>query len=234
VCARGWRRSGELILPTPGTAVHRPHDLLWLADEALLVSAEPLPAWATPAWLAAAPVVVRRAMPVEAGQVPVGLRGMARHERCAAQVPSRHVLRAMAPEAVLDAWLQRRPEEGPKLPCLQTLAALAPALSALPLAWGVTGSVGFTLASGIDVLREDSDLDLLVRAPSSADAALLREIVGMVRDHPARVDLQVETPAGAFALLEWSRTGGRVLLKTALGPVLSDDAWGLPQRKAVA
>ena len=97
-------------------------------------------------------------------------------------------------------------------------------MSALPLAWGVTGSVGFTLASGIDVLRDDSDLDLLVRAPSPADAAPLREIAAMLRARAARVDVQVETPAGAFALLEWSRTGGRVLLKTALGPVLSDDA----------
>jgi phosphoribosyl-dephospho-CoA transferase len=213
--------------------VHRPHDLLWLADAAWLVSADPLPAWATPAWLAAAPVVVRRVM-VDAGQVPVGLRGKTRHERFATRVPASQVLRAVSPEAVLDAWLQRGSEDRRRLPCLQTLAALAPALSALSLACGVTGSVGFTLASGIDVLREDSDLDLLVRAPSSADAALLREIVRMLRDHPARVDLQVETPAGAFALLEWSRTGGPVLLKTALGPVLSDDAWCLPQRKAPA
>ncbi len=213
--------------------MHRPHDLLWLADVASLVSADPLPAWATPAWLAAAPVVVRRAM-VDAGQLPVGLRGMTRHERCAAHLPASQVLRAMAPEAVLDAWLQRGSENRRSLPCLQTLAALAPALSALPLAWGVTGSVGFTLASGIDVLREDSDLDLLVRAPSSADAAVLREIAGMLRGHPARVDLQVETPAGAFALLEWLRTGGPVLLKTSLGPALSDDAWCLPERKAPA
>jgi phosphoribosyl-dephospho-CoA transferase len=214
--------------------VHRPHDLLWLADVASLVSADPLPAWATPAWLAAAPVVVRRAMPVEPGHVPVGLRGMTRHERCAAQTPASQVLRAMAPEAVLDTWLQRGSENRRSLPCLQALAALAPVLRALPLAWGVTGSVAFTLASGIDVLREDSDLDLLVRAPSSADAAPLREIAAMLRARAARVDLQVETPAGAFALLEWSRTGGRVLLKTALGPVLSEDAWCLPERKAEA
>lgn len=213
--------------------MHRPHDLLWLADVTSLASADPLPAWATPAWLAAAPVVVRRAK-VDAGEVPVGLRGMTRTERCAAQVPANRIVRAMAPEAVLEAWLQHESEDRRKLPCLQTLSALAPAVSALPLAWGVTGGVGFTLASGIDVLREDSDLDLLVRAPSSAQAALLREIARMLRDHPARVDAQVETPAGAFALLEWSRTGGPVLLKTALGPVLSDDAWCLPQRTSPA
>ena len=204
--------------------MHRPHDLLWLADAAALVSTGSLPAWATPAWLAVAPVVVRRAT-VDAGQVPVGLRGTTRAERCAAQVPATQVVRAMTPEAVLDAWSSRASDDRRKLPCLQTLAALAPALRAHPLAWGVTGSVGFTLASGIDVLREDSDLDLLVRAPSSADSPLLREIAGMLSGHPARVDVQVETPAGAFALPEWTRTGGSVLLKTARGPVLSDDAW---------
>src|SRR5882672_1457540 len=151
--------------------MYRPHDLLWLADQASLLTSEAPPAWATPAWLAIAPVVVRRATPATAGHVPVGLRGMARHERCAAQVPASQVLRSQAPEAVLDAWLQRGAPCQRRLPCLQTLLALVPELNSLPLAWGVSGSVGFTLASGIDVLREASDLDLLVRAPSAADAA---------------------------------------------------------------
>ncbi|MGZ3338536.1 MAG: malonate decarboxylase holo-ACP synthase [Reyranella sp.] len=223
-----------MITPVaPGADGHRPHDLLWLADPAALVGADPLPAWATPAWLAAAPVVVRRAT-IDAGRVPVGLRGTTRHQRCAAHVAASAVFRSMAPEAVLDAWLQRGAKNPRGLPCLDTLAALVPVLHGLPFAWGVTGSVGFTLASGIDVLRDDSDLDLLVRAPSPTDTSLLREIAATLHGRPARVDLQVETPAGAFALLEWSRTGGAVLLKTTLGPVLSDDPWRLSQREAPA
>jgi phosphoribosyl-dephospho-CoA transferase len=75
------------------------------------------------------------------------------------------------------------------------------------------------------VLRSDSDLDLLVRAPSIADADALRSVAALLRDLEARVDVQVETSFGAFALQEWLRTGGPVLLKTNCGPVLVDDAW---------
>ena len=215
-------------------AVYRPHDLLWLADAAALTIDGPRPSWATPPWLAVAPVVMRRATVADLRQLPVGLRGATRSERCAAQVAAVQVLRAQAPEDVLAGWLRRTSPGERRLPCLQALAALARALNALPLAWGVTGSVGFTLASGFDVLRHDSDLDLLVRAPSPVDAELLRRIAPMLGGHAARVDVQVETPGGAFALEEWLRTGGPVLLKTAFGPVLCDDAWRPPERMIVA
>ena len=46
--------------------------------------------------------------------------------------------------------------------------------------------------------------------------------------------MQVETRVGAFALREWLRTGGPVLLKTASGPLLCDDPWRSPQRMIVA
>jgi len=213
----------------PGTA-YRPHDLLWLADADALTVDGPYPAWATPPWLAVAPVVVRRATLTDASRIPVGLRGATRSERCAAEVPARQVLRSRTPEDVAAAWLRRGAQGAFTTPCLQTLQTLAPRLDALPLAWGVTGSIGFTLASGFDVLRYDSDLDLLVRAPSPADAAVLHRFAKLLGGHAARIDVQVETPRGAFALQEWLRTGGPVLLKTALGPALRDDPWRPPQR----
>ena len=215
-------------------ALYRPHDLLWLADATALTISGPRPVWATPAWLAVAPVVVRRAILADPCQLPVGLRGATRNERCAAQAATAQVVRAQTPEDVLSGWLRRAWHGEHRLPCLQTLAALAPALDALPLAWGVTGSVGFTLASGFDVLRDDSDLDLLVRAPLAADAAALHRIAELLGGGAARVDVQVEAPGGAFALQEWLRTGGPVLLKTAFGPVLCNDAWHPPERMIVA
>jgi phosphoribosyl-dephospho-CoA transferase len=207
---------------------------LWLADAGSLVFSDAPPAWATSAWLEGAPVVVRRASPPDVSLVPVGLRGIARHERCAAQAPATQVLRSWTPEAALRSWQLDGPSRRRDRACLQTLDALTSAWDALPLAWGVTGSVGFTLASGIDVLREDSDLDLLVRAPSAADATVLRDLASTLQAHSARIDVQVETPLGAFALLEWLRTGGPVLLKTDRGPVFSDDAWHLAERQNVA
>jgi phosphoribosyl-dephospho-CoA transferase len=204
---------------------HRPHDLLWLADPAALVVQESLPRWATPAWLAVSPVVVRRSTVAAPIQVPVGLRGATRGERCAAHVSADQVMRSLTPEAIARHASTSAVVRTSALPCLRTLAQIAGALDALPLAWGVTGSVGFTLASGFNVLRFDSDLDLVVRAPSMADANVLCAVAALLPDLEARVDVQVETPLGAFALEEWLRTGGSVLLKTNCGPVLVNDAW---------
>lgn len=212
----------------------RPHDLLWLADASALTFEEARPAWATAPWLAVAPVVVRRAMLSDPQLLPVGLRGAMRNERCAAQVPVSQVLRVKTPEDVAVSWWCRERPETQALPCLQALTSLAPALNALPLEWGITGSVGFTLASGFDVLREDSDLDLLVRTTSPDDAAVLRQVAELIEGRAAHVDVQVQTTAGAFALREWVRTGGPVLLKTATGPILCDDPWLATQRMIVA
>ncbi|CAM3435649.1 malonate decarboxylase holo-ACP synthase [Polaromonas hydrogenivorans] len=217
-----------MVSAPAGVAGHRPHDLLWPERASSLIISGPPPPWATPAWLAVAPVVVRRATLADPAQVPVGLRGSTRSERCAARLPARHVVRVLKPEEIArSAAGSARVRESP-LACLQALARLGPALDALPLAWGVTGSVGFSLASGFDVLRAGSDLDLILRAPLAAGADALRAVARLLRDLDARVDAQVETPFGAFALQEWVRTGGPVLLKTSRGPVLTDDAWSSP------
>ena len=205
-----------------------PHDLLWLEDATSLIFSGSPPPWATPEWLVVAPVVVRRATLADTAQVPVGLRGATRSARCAAQVASAQVMRVATPEMVARRATSSDQVRESALPCLQTLARLAPGLDALPLAWGVTGSAGFSLASGFDVLRPDSDLDLIVRAPLAGDADVLRALAGLLRESETRVDVQVETPFGAFALQEWIRTGGAVLLKTNRGPLLTDDPWSRP------
>ena len=222
-------RNGDLVnSPATVDPDYRPHDLLWLDDASALIFSSVPPSWITPEWLAVAPVVVRRATLVDATQVPVGLRGAMRSERCAARLAACHVVRVLKPEEIArSAAGSTRVRESP-LACLRTLARLGPALDGLPLAWGVTGGVGFSLASGLDVLRPDSDLDLILRAPLATDADALHAVAQLLRDLEARVDAQVETPFGAFALQEWARTGGPVLLKTNRGPVLTHDAWSPP------
>ena len=206
----------------------RPHDLLWPVAASALIFSEPPPSWATPAWLAVVPVVVRRATLADPAQVPVGLRGTTRSERCAARLASGHVMRVLTPEQIAhSAAVNARVRESP-LACLQALARLGPKLDVLPLAWGVTGGVGFFLASGCDVLRPGSDLDLILRVPLATDAETLPAVARLIDGLEARVDAQVETPFGAFALHEWTRTGGAVLLKTNRGPVLTDNPWARP------
>jgi phosphoribosyl-dephospho-CoA transferase len=209
----------------------RPHDLLWLGASAELSPVDALPAWATAAWLSVAPVVVRRAVP-SGDRVPVGLRGTARHQRCAAHVAADRIARKVSPHDIAHSVSGNPLVRDARLACLRTLGRLACMLNETSLTWGVTGSVGFTLASGLDVLRDDSDLDLLVHAPDRHVAEALRALGGSTRDAESRVDVQVETPCGAFALNEWLRTGGPVLLKTTRGPLLVDDPWNTDRPEA--
>lgn len=199
----------------------RPHDLLWLTATANVEVDGPWPAWLSSDWLQCAPLVVRRESTGD-GRVPVGLRGTTRSERCKGYLGRSGVARHVTPEMLAaGAGLQHLGG----IAALDAFAALAPAMNAIGLAWGPTGGVGFFLACGIPVLRPDSDLDLLVRAPQPLSAEQ-GAALGALQAHTAcRIDIQVDTGRGAFALAEWRRTGGRVMLKTGTGPVLSDNPW---------
>ncbi|MCY1545669.1 Phosphoribosyl-dephospho-CoA transferase [compost metagenome] len=98
--------------------------------------------------------------------------------------------------------------------------------------WGPTGGVGFQLATGIPVLHEASDLDLLLRTPISFSRQQARELLAALADAPCRVDLQLETPNGAVALREWAGESRRVLLKCAEGARLVDNPWQPMERAA--
>lgn len=225
-----WK--GGMQAAVPPAAAARPHDLLWLRPGARVQGADgdDVPDWTREPWIALAPVVVRRE--ARTGAIAVGLRGKLRRERCKGWLAPADVARTVTPEMLAaQAGWHRHP--GAVLPALTALAAVAPSLNALGLPWGPTGGAGFTLASGIGVLRPDSDLDLLVRAIEPLDqagtAALLAVACAGLQLAGCRIDIQVDTGYGGFALAEWARLQaegrGRVLLKTAAGPVLTGDPW---------
>lgn len=203
----------------------QPHDLIWLRDAPAFAASQPLPAWVDATWLAVAPVVVRRDLPRD-GCIPVGLRGRRREERHATWIDASQCERVMSPFAIARAarWLDHPRRLA--LPALRTLARIAPLLDARGLQWGVTGAAGFTLASGLDVLHPGSDVDLLIHAAAPLAQADEQWLAALIDDcRAARLDIQIATPHGGFALLERLRTGGRVLLKTATGPVRCADPW---------
>jgi phosphoribosyl-dephospho-CoA transferase len=225
------------------TSTARAHDLLFFHTAGLRSAP---PAWATPAWLAVAPAVVRRDR--DANWIPVGLRGATRSERHQAWLSPEALIRRVTPEALADAvvngaldeqladglanGLAERSGTGiARLPALQALMQLAPMLLDIGLAWGPTGGVGFALASALPVLRESSDLDLLVRSPLPLTGEQHRSLLRLCAATKCRVDLQVETGQGGFAFAEWARECSHgnvspcILLKTAAGPLLTDDPW---------
>ncbi|MGM3277536.1 malonate decarboxylase holo-ACP synthase [Ralstonia sp. 24A2] len=201
----------------------RAHDLLWVSAMPTTADGAPLPDWAIAACQQGAPVVVRRAPRGADGSIPVGLRGCVRSERCAGTVAASAITRVVTPE-MLATTATAIAHDAP-FAALRTLRALAPALDALGWAWGPTGGVGFALASGLPVLHTDSDLDLVVRMPHAPSAAQREHLVRQLSDTECRVDLQIDTGHGGFALRDWLTSPHKTLLKTDLGPVLVADPW---------
>ena len=201
----------------------RPHDLLWGMTPAQL--AVDAPDWAHEVLIAGQPVVVRRAR-VANGQIAVGLRGASRDQRYASMMPARAVLRRVPPEQLVE----RLPPSD--LPALRTLGQLKPNLDTLGLCWGVTGSVGFQLATGLPTAHADSDLDLLLRTPIELPRHEARTLLGLLGEGTCRVDLQLETPSGAIALREWAGSARRVLLKCLTGARLVENPWDQAEKLA--
>ncbi|TKI05027.1 malonate decarboxylase holo-ACP synthase [Martelella alba] len=205
-----------------------PHDLLWLGDARDLSFPAPPPDWVTRAWSPVWPVVVRRDRG-PAGFIPVGIRGAQRRERVAAWVAVEHVRRVVTPEMLVRQWINTPAGQNDELPVLRALRHVA--RQKWPWAWGVTGSCGYMLATGIRVCRADSDLDLLIRCPRPLPAADAASLAVMLPALPCRADIQLETPLGGCALVEWLR-GGKVMVKTATGPLLTDNPWPWAEQSA--
>lgn len=196
----------------------RPHDLLWLSESAALegVSEE----WVTSQWRLSLPVVVRRDVNQE-GRIPVGVRGMRRDQRAAGWVNGAKIKRVVTPESLASHDLLVK---SPFVSMPPVQGAIQLAMREWPWVWGITGSVGYALATEVPVLHAASDLDLIIRCPQPVECEALLEWQQVVGQLLCRADTQIETPHGAFALNEWLRDG-RVLLKTSSGPQLVTDPW---------
>ncbi|AOV98548.1 phosphoribosyl-dephospho-CoA transferase [Edwardsiella hoshinae] len=197
----------------------RPHDLVWLNRRDALegVTAE----WLDQHWTLDLPLVVRRDVDAQ-GRIPVGVRGVSREQRAAGWVKPAAITRVCTPLSLADVPRLLRSNFITQ-PTLQM--ALCLARQVWPWEWGITGSVGYALATGRPVIHVTSDLDLLIRAPRPLSGEVVARWCQQLATGPCRVDTQVETALGAFALNEWRRSE-KVLLKTSYGPRLVRDPWG--------
>jgi phosphoribosyl-dephospho-CoA transferase len=200
------------------TSTLRPHDLIWLTTRDALEGISEN--WVASAWHIGLPVVVRRDVDAN-GRIPVGVRGLKRDQRAAGWVNPANVARVVSPEQLaLESELLRSPFI--TQPPVQVAVQLS--RQSWPWGWGITGSTGYALATGIPVIHADSDLDLLIRAPQALPDASLALWQAQLSHALCRADTQVDTPEGGFALNEWLRDG-KTLLKTATGPRLVCDPW---------
>lgn len=198
------------------------HDLLWGMTPAQLPADAPL--WAVESLAAGQPVVVRRALSAE-GFVAVGVRGVLREQRLAAFMAVDSIACRVSPEALGHVDSER------DLPVMHALKQLRPMLDDCGWVWGVSGSVGFELASGFTAMHAASDLDLILRTPQLITRNQARKFVAIFDQAVCRVDMQLQTPFGAVALREWASGSARVLLKNEYQACLVTDPWN-PQEQA--
>jgi phosphoribosyl-dephospho-CoA transferase len=192
------------------------HDLLWgLTPEHLPADA---PDWVVEVTNAGQPVVVRRAL-TAADQIAVGVRGRLREQRYATLMAVTAIQWRVRPEELCHVESDR------DWPALQALAQLRPLLDDCGLSWGVSGSAGFELASGVEALHQHSDLDLILRTALPLGRIQALELLTRLDAAVCPVDLQLQTPNGAVALREWAGSAQRVLLKSASGARLVMDPW---------
>ncbi|WP_144552487.1 malonate decarboxylase holo-ACP synthase [Bacillus sp. X1(2014)] len=198
-----------------------PHDLLKINPKDI-ISHSFIPEWVVHSLEKAPFVVVRRAHAPK-GQAAIGIRGKERNQRFGAFLPEHSVIKQIKPEELAgrNQWKDKHS------PVFAAMGFAEEIFNVHRLSWGPGGSAGFELASGVETVTSTSDLDLIIRSPKLLEFYIARKIVEEFKRSPVRVDVQVETPAGAFSLLEYAGGPGPVLLKTMFGPKLSSNPWEL-------
>ena len=202
-----------------------PHDLLRIRGACDLCSTHSSPDWVAASLARVRWAVVRRSLPLE-GMLPVGIRGNSREQRFAAYLPVEAILDRITPEDLAHRGSWRFSRRGGELPALRDLDFVCQIMADFGLQWGPTGSVGFEIATGVPTAQMNSDLDLLIRAPSELTVDVCRRLCIRLSEQVAvRTDVLIETGTGAIALDEYVRGGMPILLRSSTGPKLVYNPW---------
>lgn len=192
------------------------HDLLWGMTPHMLP--ENAPDWAIQVLSEQKPVVVRRAV-TKTHMVTVGIRGEQRSQRFATEMPIQAIIKKVSPESLLAKNLALFPHLQYKL------QRVYKTMQTFSLPWGYTGSVGYELATGLETVNENSDVDLLIRTEKCISKSEAKIMLRTLEDLGINIDAQLQTPLGGIALKEWARTAGEVLLKQNDKAVLVKNPW---------
>jgi len=204
------------------------HDLIRLREPIALTVDAPVPSWVDPVLRRTPWVVVRRGAGRD-GMVPVGVRGLTRQQRFAAYVVGAEIISRLSPEDLAASPRVIERERLAAVPALAALGRVASVLACQGRRWGLIGSIGFEIATGVAAATPASDLDLILRQDRRLlldEAADLRAALAAAAA-PARVDVLLETPGGGVLLADLAAGPKQVLVRTWKGPCLTNDPWSL-------
>lgn len=157
----------------------------------------------------------------------MGIRGFQKNQRFGTWIAPSNCELAVTPQQAL-TQLSQLSAKRRQLKSSQTLVTIQPLLK--DYQWGVGGSLEYQLVTGIEMAREDSDVDIIMALPEIPITRFAARVL-IERLHQiagAHADIQVVFGQYGFSLEEYAlATTSEILVKTAQGPILCRDPWQL-------
>lgn len=191
------------------------HDIVKFNNLDQLEPISVIPDWVYDAQSAANYGVVRR-MPISNQLIPIGLRGNSREQRFGTFIHENHVVEVMTPNSLVN----RIDRFNDKF-YYPILNEIRDQFQKFDLIWGPTGSIGFEIATSINVTTGKSDIDLSIYV-ETIEESLLEEVGKCLNGFSKPIDVQVEVPnIGAFLLKDYLNNKDQgFIVRTAFGPHL--------------
>lgn len=185
------------------------HDLVYLKSMDQIEFFGDYPNWMSEDEMARGIAVVRR-MKVEDGKVAIGFRGDNRSKRFAAITTICNIKRVIRPFDILTNSFPATHD--------QALTDIKKLLDSFK--WGIGGSVGFSMATGMNVCHEKSDIDIILYCEKLKELDQLKPILSQLQKSSHRVDVQVELlGVGAVVLADYLENPS-FIVRTGTGPIL--------------
>ncbi len=200
-----------------------PHTLVKISSVEQVDTDEEIPEWVSTIFKVATYVIVRRG-PQE-GKIPVGIRGYEKYQRFAGWIAAKDIVKTITPGETV-AYLNSVSGIRAKLPAFRVANKVIPLLKGYE--WGIGGSLQFELATGLPMVKQSSDLDIIMQRPQtkmeiSTAKELLESLKIIAGTH---ADIQIVNGQNGFSLEEYvQQRSSKMMMKTEHGPQLVMDPW---------
>ena len=201
-----------------------PHDLLGISVKEDELST--FPEWAQVKLLEFQTVIVTRQKPVHENGIIVGVRGNRRNQRFAFEISKQRIQKQVSPYEALEHFgFNRLPESRKSFPVFQALRSIQDK-KLLSANFGITGSAGYEIVTGDMMVKETSDLDLILKVDHRIPFDKLKKLWENLNQFSVHADVQLVHADRGFSLEEFVQQNGKqVLIKSGTGPFISNAPW---------